>query len=73
MADPWQGDAKAMKRIARYLISKERLLLKYEKQYAACRTMQITSYADADFAGCRETRKSTSGGVLMNGKHCLKT
>ena len=73
MSDPRKGDVKAMKRIARYLAGKERLVLKYAKQWTASETLRITSYADADFAGCRATRKSTSGGVLMNGKHCLKT
>ena len=28
---------------------------------------------DSDWAGCKKTRKSSSGGVLMLGKHCLKT
>ena len=27
---------------------------------------------DTDFAGCRETRKSTSGGILCRGVHVLK-
>ena len=59
-----------MKRLARYLVRRERLILKHDRQQASSKTLQITSYADADFAGCRATRKSTSGGVLMNGKHC---
>ena len=29
-------------------------------------------YTDADWAGCRKTRKSTSGGVVMRGSHCIK-
>ena len=27
---------------------------------------------DTDFAGCRATRRSTSGGVLMRSGHCMK-
>ena len=30
-------------------------------------------YVDTDHAGCLETRKSTSGGVVMHGNHCIKT
>ena len=73
MADPRRGDVKAMKRIARYLVGRQRLVLKYQRQRVASKTLTITSFADADFAGCRSTRKSTSGGVLMHGQHCLKT
>ena len=30
-------------------------------------------WSDSDWAGCIETRKSTSGGVVMHGDHCIKT
>ena len=30
-------------------------------------------YVDTDHAGCLETRKSTSGGIVMYGNHCIKT
>ena len=33
----------------------------------------ITLYTDSDWAGCRRTRKSTSGGVIMIGRHCIKS
>ena len=29
-------------------------------------------YTDADWGGCKKTRKSTSGGVVMKGDHCIK-
>jgi hypothetical protein len=29
-------------------------------------------YSDSDWAGCRKTAKSTSGGVIMAGSHFLK-
>ena len=32
----------------------------------------LTTFVDTDFAGCRVTRRSTNGGVLMRGKHCLR-
>ena len=30
-------------------------------------------YVDTDHAGCLETRKSTSGGIVMHGWHNIKT
>ena len=33
----------------------------------------ITVRTDADWAGCRRARKSTSGGSISIGKHCIKT
>jgi hypothetical protein len=30
-------------------------------------------YVDSDWAGCLNSRKSTSAGVAMHGKHCIKT
>ena len=32
----------------------------------------IDVYRDADFAECKDTRRSTSGGVAMIGSHCVK-
>lgn len=32
----------------------------------------ITVYRDTDFAGCTSTRRSTSGGVCLHGKHNIK-
>lgn len=32
----------------------------------------LDAIVDTDFAGCRTTRRSTSGGVLMRGGHCLR-
>ena len=29
-------------------------------------------FTDSDWAGCRRSRKSTSGGAIMKGGHCLK-
>ena len=46
-----------------------RLVYKYPWQNS---TQQMKALVDTDFAGCRVTRRSTSGGVLMRGKHCIK-
>ena len=34
--------------------------------------MELRVYTDADWAGCKVTRKSTSGGAIMRGTHCIK-
>ena len=33
----------------------------------------VHAFSDSDWAGCRVSAKSTSGGVLMRGRHCLRT
>ena len=33
----------------------------------------ISTWTDSDHAGCKLSRKSTSGGVWMLGDHCIKT
>ena len=33
---------------------------------------EVTSYTDSDWAGSKETRKSSSAGVVMLGDHALK-
>ena len=32
----------------------------------------MTTYSDVDWAGCKNTRKSTTGGVIKIGSHCVK-
>ena len=32
----------------------------------------VTIFTDSDWAGCKETRKSSSAGVVMLGEHALK-
>ena len=34
---------------------------------------EVTGYSGSDWAGCRATRKSTSGGCVMAGSHLLKS
>ena len=33
----------------------------------------VNTYADSDWAGCKATCRSTSGGVIVLGEHCLKS
>ena len=57
-----------MRRIARYLIKFPRIQYRYEWQDES----NLEIYVDTDFAGCVETRKSTSGGCAMVGGHLVK-
>ena len=70
MCRPTQGDLKKLRRLARYLITSPRVVMKFgwqEPQSSLC------GWSDSDFAGCRKTAKSTSGGVLTIGAHYIKS
>ena len=68
MASPTQHAWKALKRFCRYLNGVPRLSYRFEQQSVS----GIDVYADTDWAGCPRTRKSTSGGCVMLGKHAMK-
>ena len=57
-------------RIGRYLLGRPRTIWKFDLQES---TSQFDTYTDANWAGCRRTRKSTSGGVIMIGTHLIKS
>ena len=64
MARPTRGAWKKLKRVGRYLIGKPRMVLKYRWQGEE---EEVDGYTDSDWAGCRVTGKSTSGGAIMVG------
>ena len=70
MKEPTVSSMLKLKRIARYLIGKPRLVWQYKDQPE---TTFLDMYVDTDDAGCKKTRKSTSSGKLMIGKHLIKT
>ena len=59
-----------LKRIGRYLKGRPRLVWRYCWQ-APVSIIDVTS--DANWAGCRRGRKSTSGGTIMLGSHLIRT
>ena len=59
-----------LKRIGRYLKGKLRLIWRYDWQ-SEVDVIDISS--DANWAGCRRARKSTSGGTIMLGSHLVRT
>ena len=70
MSKPDRESGARAKRLGRYPVGAPRLVAKCEVQDMP---EKIDVWTDTDFAGCQVTRKSTSGGVIMFGKHCLKT
>ena len=69
MAAPSELSLVALKRMGRYLNDRRRIVYKYPFQ----KVDGIQVYSDTDWAGCPRTRKSTSGGCVMLGAHCLKS
>jgi len=69
-SNPTQGNRTALKRLGRYLIGRTRMVNTFQYQGPL---KDLTIWTDTDFAGCRKTRKSTSGGVAMIGGHSIKS
>ena len=70
MAKPRIRDVNAAKRLARYLSTRTRTICHFRKQKMP---KEIEAWSDSDWAGCLETRKSTSGGLIKFGTHILKS
>ena len=70
MSAPTEGSWARLKHLVRYLLMREKAVYRYEWLYEE---PSLDQYSDSDWAGCRRTRKSTTGGVSMRGPHCLKT
>ena len=69
MAKPTECSWAALKRLARFFTGLPRLVYVYEPQ----EVQAVDVYVDTDWAGCSRTRKSTSGGCVMMGRHAVKT
>ena len=70
MATPTTGSQRRLLRIARYLVGRPRLVWRFDMQGSVD---VVEAFSDANWAGCRTSRKSTSGGVLMVGAHPIKS
>ena len=70
MASPQRRHMRALRRIVRYLIGAPRLIWRFGWQG---NEEEIQVHSDANWAGCRRTARSTSGGSIMRGRHCLRT
>ena len=70
MSSPRQCDWAILKKAVRYLLYRPRLVMRYDWQ---SKQTCIDGYTDSDWAGCSKSRKSTSGAVIMLGKHLVKS
>ena len=69
MANPQRRHQAMLKRLARYLVGRARMVWEYQWQGVE----QVRSYSDSDWAGCKRTARSTSGGVILRGTHHVKS
>ena len=70
MSKPTASSWRKLVHIGRYLKGHPRLVWRFALQLLPT---ALDIYVDSNWAGCRRTRKSTSGGVIMLGSHILKT
>jgi hypothetical protein len=71
MSAPKQGNWGSLKRLARYLLERPRVIWNFTNDQGSSMTLEV--YSDSDWAGCRKSRKSTSGGVIVLGGSVLKS
>ena len=69
MSQPSVGGLEKMVRIGKFVAGRPRVVWEFPNQD---QQEAIDVYVDANWAGCRRTRKSTSGGCAMLGAHCIK-
>ena len=70
MTKPITGSLRRLRKMDCYVKGARRLVWDFKIQDEA---KVIDVYTDSDWAGCRRNGKSTSGGAIMYGGHCLKT
>ena len=68
MANPTAHAWRAVKHMCKYFSNAFLFVYKFRQHSVQC----IDVCTDSDRTGCRKTRKSTSGGVVMFGKHAMK-
>ena len=69
MATPQVRHWDMLKRLAKYLVGRPRMVWEYQWQGVEA----ISAYSVSDWAGCKRTARSTSGGVIMRGEHHVKS
>ena len=60
-SNPGMEHWKAAKKVMRYLQGTKDYILTYRRSYQ----LEVISYSDSDFAGCQDSRKSTSDFVIL--------
>ena len=70
MSAPNNDSWSKLQRLAKYLAGRPRAVSLYSWQ---CATDVVDVYSDANWAGCKTSRKSTSGGTVLWGSSVLKS
>ena len=70
MSSPREQDWTQVKRIGRYLIGAPRLT---QSLCLQSNRNHFDTFTDSDWAGCKKTCRSTSGGAATIGRHTIKT
>ena len=70
MSAPTRGSWKGLVKLGKYLKGHSRSGYLYVYQE---KPKDLTIWTDTDYAGCKRTRKSTSGGVVLWGSHLIKS
>ena len=70
MSTPTEASWSELLRVGRYFLGKPRAVVMFEWQPTAS---VIDIFTDANWAGCKTARKSTSGGVAMVERCCVKS
>jgi hypothetical protein len=70
MARPTAESWRKLKALARFVLGRRSVVWQFEWQNEV---PELRLFTDSDWAGCRRTRRSTSGGLVMIGAHCVKT
>ena len=70
MSSPTSGDWGLIKRLARYPLGAPRGVLHF---YWQGEIKNTDVFVDSDWAGCKTSARSTSGGAVKAGWHCIKS
>lgn len=72
MSEPSSSDFAKLKKLARFMIGVKAVRWEYRWQ-SELEANYLRVFVDSDWAGCLQTRRSTSGGLLMRGNHVVRT
>ena len=70
MSAPTEDSWARLKRVVRYFRDRPRVVLEFKWQDMPS---SVDIFTDANWAGCRQARKSTSGGCIVFGSACVKS
>ena len=70
MSSPTEASWIALKRVVKYFKGRPRAVVNFKWQDEVS---AVDIYTDANWAGCKRSRKSTSGGCILYGGGCVKT